>query len=104
MDSFTHTAQLANKVQSFGAKVMIGDDSLVGPACSAWQQMAIGAGAVWVEAIEKSGDSDDYLSCVVKKATRKTDDSYFAYQPSPGFGIELDEEQLKRICELYVEV
>ena len=45
MGSFSHTAVLANKVQEIGAKVMIGNDSLAGPACSAWQQIAIGAGA-----------------------------------------------------------
>ena len=45
MGSFHHTALLSKKVKEIGAKVMIGDDSLVGPACSAWQQIAIGAGA-----------------------------------------------------------
>ncbi|MBC3758687.1 mandelate racemase/muconate lactonizing enzyme family protein [Hyunsoonleella sp. SJ7] len=104
MGSFHHTSLLAKKVHDIGAKVMIGDDSLVGPACTAWQQIAIGAGATWVEAIEKEEDSKDYLACVLKSATTKRNDGYFTLDSKSGFGLELDEKQLKRICKRYIEV
>lgn len=104
MGSFSHTATLANKVQEMGAKVMIGDDSLAGPACTAWQQIAIGAGATWVEAIEKEEDSKDYLDCVISSATKKEPNGYYSLKPAPGFGLVLDEKRLKEVCALYIEV
>ncbi len=104
MGSFKHTGILANKVHEIGAKVMIGDDSLAGPACTAWQQIAIGAGAVWVEAIEKEEDSKDYLECVISSATKKEANGYYSLKPAPGFGLVLDEAKLKDVCELYIEI
>ncbi|MFD2727636.1 enolase C-terminal domain-like protein [Hyunsoonleella rubra] len=104
MASFSHTAMLAKKVHDIGAKVMIGDDSLVGPACTAWQQIAIGSGATWVEAIEKEEDSKEYLECILKSATTKRSDGYYKMDSRPGFGLELDEKRLKRICKRYIEV
>jgi L-alanine-DL-glutamate epimerase-like enolase superfamily enzyme len=104
MGSLTHTAQLAHKVKEIGAKVMIGDDSLVGPGCSAWQQIAIGTGATWVEAIEKNEDSKIYLECLQSLATQKEANGYYSFKPAPGFGIGIDTEHLKKISPLYVEV
>lgn len=104
MGSLTHTTQLANKVKEMGAKVMIGDDSLVGPACSAWQQIAIGLGAAWVEAIEKKEDSKNYLECLQSIATKKEANGYYSSKPTPGFGIEIDINRLKKVSELYIDV
>ena len=104
MGSFSDVAKLAHKVESFGAQVMIGDDSLVGPACSAWQQIAIGAGAVWVEAIEKEGDSDKYLACLESSATYRDEQGKFAMHLKPGFGIEINEKKLKEISAAYVSL
>lgn len=104
MGSFQKTVELADKVKSLGAKLMIGDDSLVGPACSAWQQIAIGVGASWVEAIEKNEDSKRYLDCIIKSPTKKEPNGYYSLNPAPGFGLELDEKRLKSICELYIDV
>lgn len=104
MASFSHTALLANKVHEMGAKVMIGDDSLAGPACTAWQQIAIGAGASWVEAIEKEDDSKPFIDCVIHSSTKKEANGYYSLNPKPGFGLVLDEDRLKRVCELYFEV
>lgn len=104
MGGLTHTAKLAHKVKEIGAKVMIGDDSLVGPACSAWQQIAIGLGATWVEAIEKKEDSKNYLDCIIKKSTQKDSNGYYSFKLTAGFGLELDTDQLKKISELYVEI
>jgi L-alanine-DL-glutamate epimerase-like enolase superfamily enzyme len=104
MGSLTYTAQLANKVKEIGAKVMIGDDSLVGPACSAWQQIAIGVNATWVEAIEKKEDSKLFLECLQSMPTKKDTNGYYSFEPEPGFGLELDTERLKKVCELYIEI
>ncbi|XCF05451.1 mandelate racemase/muconate lactonizing enzyme family protein [Tamlana crocina] len=104
MGSFYHTALLVKEVQAIGAKVMIGDDSLVGPACTAWQQIAIGAGANWVEAIEKEEDSKLYLECVQSSATKKRNNGYYELNPKPGFGLELDEKRLKTVCSSYIVV
>tara|TARA_R110000868_G_scaffold13102_9_gene61702 strand:- start:1122 stop:2354 length:1233 start_codon:yes stop_codon:yes gene_type:complete len=104
MGSFTHTALLANKVQDIKAKVMIGDDSLVGPGCSAWQQIAIGTGAVWVEAIEKKEDSKNYMDCLISSPTKKEANGFYSLKPAPGFGLKLDTDRLKKIAALYIEV
>jgi L-alanine-DL-glutamate epimerase-like enolase superfamily enzyme len=104
MGSLTHTAQLAHKVKEIGAKVMIGDDSLVGPACSAWQQIAIGVDATWVEAIEKKEDSKIYLECLQSSATKKESNGYYSFKPAPGFGLEIDTDRLKIVSELYIEI
>ena len=104
MGSLNHTAQLAQKVKDIGAKAMIGDDSLVGPACSAWQQIAIGVGATWVEAIEKKEDSKTYLECLQSAATKKEPNGFYSYKPAPGFGLEIDTDELKKVSELYIEV
>ncbi|WP_282055823.1 mandelate racemase/muconate lactonizing enzyme family protein [Maribacter luteus] len=103
MGSFTHTALLANKVQEIKAKVMIGDDSLAGPACSAWQQIAIGTGAVWVEALEKKEDSKNYMDCLISSPAKKEANGYFSLKPAPGFGLKLDTDRLKKVSALYIE-
>ncbi len=104
MGSFKQTAELSKKIKAFGGKVMIGDDSLVGPACSAWQQIAIGSGAEWVEAIEKKEDSKEYLECVLQSPTKKQSNGYYSLDPAPGFGLILDEKRLRNICSLYTDV
>ncbi|MFV9551404.1 enolase C-terminal domain-like protein [Algibacter sp. PT7-4] len=104
MGSFKKTVVLADKIKTLHAKIMIGDDSLVGPACSAWQQIAIGVGASWVEAIEKKEDSKGYLGCIINSPTKKESNGYYSLNPAPGFGLELDEKRLKSICELYIDV
>ena len=104
MGSFKYTAELARKVKELNATVMIGDDSLVGPGCTAWQQIAIGAGACWVEAIEKEGDSEQYLECVRSSATYKDNKGNYGLDPKPGFGLELAVDDLKKICSDYIKI
>jgi len=94
-------SKLALKIKSFGGRIMIGDASFVGPGCTIWQQIAIGVGAEWVEAIEKAGDSENYLSCVVKKSTFRDISGFYNLNLMPGFGIDIDTERLKRVCKLY---
>lgn len=104
MGSFKQTALLANKIREVGGKIMVGDDSLVGPACSAWQQLAIGVGADWVEAIEKKEDSALYMDCNIKSPTKKLSNGYYALEEAPGFGLVLDDERLQKECGLYIEI
>lgn len=104
MGSFRLTALMANKIKEMGYQVMIGDDSLVGPACSAWQQIAVGAGASWVEAVEKKGDSKKYLTCILSSPTKLDEKGNIAYTSKPGFGLELDTKRLKEISTTYVDL
>ena len=94
MGSLIDAVLLAEKVQEVGAKVMIGDDSLVGPAATVWQQLAIGLGAVWVEAVEKERDSDFYYRAVLELAT-ESQRFPISYKEKAGFGIEINESILK---------
>ncbi|TKG96405.1 hypothetical protein EYV94_03900 [Puteibacter caeruleilacunae] len=102
MGSISIAAKLGLKVKSMGAKLMVGDASTTGPSCTAWQQIAIGTGAAWVEAIEKFDDSDGYLKCIKDKATYRDENGLFAYRPKSGFGLELDEERLRTVCSQYL--
>lgn len=83
---------LARRIQQTGAKLMIGDDSLIGPGCTIWQQLAAGLCADWVEATEKAGESDFYLQAVRQSATAQTNP--IAIRMLPGFGLQLDAERI----------
>lgn len=98
MGSIKHTVELAAKIKNWGHELMIGDASIVGPACSIWQQLAIGMGASWVEAIEKPIESDNYLKCLASKPTYRTKDGKIAMTDKSGFGIDMDEGLLKEVC------
>ncbi|TKG95483.1 hypothetical protein EYV94_08555 [Puteibacter caeruleilacunae] len=101
MGSISIASKLALKIKGLGAKLMVGDASTTGPSCTVWQQIAIGTGASWVEAIEKFDDSEGYLTCIKDSATYRDKDGLFAYKPKPGFGLELDEDQLRKVCSQY---
>lgn len=90
---------LAEKIRSLGARLMIGDDSLVGPGCTIWQQLAIGLSAVWVEATEKEIESDFYYDAVIKMATDSSENPINASRTGHGFGIYLDEEKLQSVAD-----
>ncbi len=102
MGSLIDAVLLVEKIKAVGARVMIGDDSLVGPAATVWQQLAMGLGAEWVEAVEKEGDSDFFCRAVVDLAT---DSRCFpiSYKEKNGFGIELNEEILREEAEKVLE-
>ena len=97
MRSLIDTVALGRHVkETLKAGLMIGDNSLIGPACAAWQHLAIGLGAAWVEAIEKPQESQDFLNCVRQRATGQIADGRFAIlQPRPGFGLEVDAAALR---------
>lgn len=93
--SIIDAVALAHHVgETLDAKVMIGDDSLIGPGCTIWQQIAIGLQAVWVEAVEKEGDSDFYKASVEALATDSRNNPIQQRNLSPGFGIQLGENKL----------
>ncbi|HOJ10309.1 MAG TPA: enolase C-terminal domain-like protein [Clostridiales bacterium] len=88
--------KLGKKIKEIGGKLMIGDDSLLGPANTAWQQIAIGLGADWVEALVKPGESDGFLNSVKAQATVRMDGSAITVPKLlPGFGLEIDEDLLR---------
>ncbi len=97
MGSLHHLTACAEKVKSFGASLMIGDASFVGPACTVWQQIGIGLGASWVESLEKIDESADYLNCVKSIATFRNEKGNFTFDPKPGFGLEINEQSLKNL-------
>jgi len=100
--SIFHTVKLAKKIQSFDAKLMIGDASLVGAACTVWQQLAIGFNAAWVEAIEKPEESDIFPSCILECSTVQLSTGKFGIKNlNPGFGLILDKEKLKKSADNY---
>ena len=78
---------------------MIGDSSLVGPACIAWQQIACGIKADWCEAIEKREESTTFFDCLTSSPMETLDDgSKKIKKYMLGFGIEVDVEMLQKKC------
>lgn len=93
--SILDAVRLGRKVRAMGAQLMIGDDSLIGPACTAWQQLAVGLGAAWVEAIEKPEESDAISRYATERVTAQLPDGRFGIVlERPGFGLTVDEAEL----------
>jgi L-alanine-DL-glutamate epimerase-like enolase superfamily enzyme len=104
MGSVMETVSLGHLIQSWERKLMVGDASLVGPACPAWTQMAIGLGADWVEAIEKPQENDVFQRCLIKNAVDRTPDGrFFIRENLPGWGFEIDETKLRDMAATVVE-
>lgn len=98
MGSLIETVELGRKIQRAGKKLMIGDASLVGPACPAWQQMAVGLGANWVEALEKPQENDVFQRCALcNPVGRSPDGRYEVRERLPGFGVEMNLKRLKKL-------
>lgn len=93
--SIVDAVVLADRIRELGAGLMIGDDSLVGPSASIWQQLAYGLSARWVEATEKRKESDFFYRCVNSLATDSSKNPITVVLQD-GFGIDLDEEKLAR--------
>ncbi|NLP46069.1 MAG: hypothetical protein GX347_03365 [Epulopiscium sp.] len=103
--SILAAVRLGQKIKQKGGQLMIGDDSLLGPACTGWQQLAIGLSADWVEAIEKPGESDGFLQSVQQQATLRPIDSHIIIDKKrAGFGLEIDEAILKDTCVCLVNL
>ena len=95
---------LAGRIRELGADLMIGDDSLVGPGCTIWQQLAIGLSAQWVEATEKEEDSDFYYGCIKQIATDSHTNPIAYDSKCFGFGLYLDEEKLKESSDQVIRI
>ena len=111
MGSLVDTITLARKIQSFGAQIMVGDDSLIGPGCTAWQQIAVGLGAAWVEALEKPQESNVFLQCVQSQSTEQKLNGRFGMTYDyatrdlhPGFGLQVDVPRLRKMCSAYCSI
>lgn len=94
---------LAERIHDLGAGLMVGDDSLVGPSATIWQQLAAGLGAKWVEATEKRNESDFYYRSVRNLAT-DSNVNPIRVQLKPGFGIDMDEKELKQQVDCMMTV
>lgn len=104
MGTFNEAVQLGNKIKAADRGLMIGDSSLIGPACTFWQQLAIGLGASWVEALEKPQESDVFQQCVRKMSTKIVNGKTEISSLQPGFGIEMDEVKLKAKADKFVQL
>lgn len=95
MGSLTETVHLAQRICRAGAKVMIGDSSLIGPACAAWQQVACGLKAEWCEALEKPVESTAFTDCILSTPMETLPDGRRCIaRHCLGFGLEVDKQQL----------
>ena len=68
MGTFTEVNEISKVIRASN-KGVIGDSSLIGAACTFWQQIAVGNKASWVEAMEKPQEQDSFLKCIEQKAT-----------------------------------
>ncbi len=105
MGDIQATVKLARKIRQSGRRLMIGDSSLVAAGCTAWQQIAIGAGAEWVEAVEKPQESDRFQQCIERQSTQLRKDGKIHLQElSPGFGLQVNEERLNDLADSTLEI
>ena len=99
MVDLSDMAKLANKINSWNTRIMIGDDILIGAACTVYQQIAIACGAAWVEALEKPQESTVFEDCVLEKATYRQQNGLYAVKPDiAGWGLKVDSDALKKKC------
>lgn len=97
MGSVISAVELGKRLKGSRIPVMIGDDSLVAAGCPAWQQIACGLGAVWVEALEKPEEFGDFADCVLESPMRRNASGKYEMTALPGFGLAIDRPRLKRI-------
>jgi L-alanine-DL-glutamate epimerase-like enolase superfamily enzyme len=99
MGSMIETIELGRAIKRSGRKLMVGDASLVGPACPAWQQVAAGLHADWVEAIEKPQENDVFQRCLTRNPVARAADGRFEVRERlPGFGVDLDLAKLRQLA------
>lgn len=103
MGSIRAMILLAKRIQNGGGKIMIGDNSLIGAACTAWQQIACALEAEWCESIEKPLEySNLFLDCVNEISTNRDENGICHYDYNNiGFGLDVDSEKLARNSEVY---
>ena len=95
--SVLQAVQLGRRICALGAQLVIGDNSLIGPACNFWQQLAIGFGAGWCEAVEKPEDTEDFLRCITHRPVTLHDRGGLVLTGlRPGFGLGVDDALMHR--------
>jgi len=104
MGSLEEVNKLASKIVGSNSNLMIGDASLVGPACTFWQQIAIGHGASWIEALEKPQESDIFQRCVEEKSTELIDGKVTLTNLKPGFGLKLNQAKLRELADNHLSL
>lgn len=105
MGSLKELNALASTIRKNNCGLMIGDSSLIGPACTFWQQIAIGHGASWVEALEKPQENTVFQQCVTAISTTQNDKGQIVLKKlRAGFGLIMNEEKLKKLANKYIEI
>jgi L-alanine-DL-glutamate epimerase-like enolase superfamily enzyme len=103
--SFLHALRLCSRIQELGATLVIGDNSLIGPACAFWQQLAIGYDADWCEAMEKPAESSRFLECITHHPLSSGEGGRRVLSAiAPGFGIQVDDGRLRAQADRYVQI
>jgi L-alanine-DL-glutamate epimerase-like enolase superfamily enzyme len=104
MGTFTEINDISKVIRASDKGIMIGDSSLIGAACTFWQQIAIGNQASWVEAMEKPQEQDAFLRCVLQKATHLHEEGKVVADFKPGFGLKVDEQKLISLADAHLNI
>jgi L-alanine-DL-glutamate epimerase-like enolase superfamily enzyme len=104
MGTFTEINDISKVIRASDKGIMIGDSSLIGAACTFWQQIAIGNQASWVEAMEKPQEQDAFLRCVLQKATHLNEEGKVFADFKPGFGLKVDEQKLISLADAHLNI
>ena len=95
---------LADRLSTQGAHIIVGDNALIGPGCTEWQQLAIAFGACCAEASYKEGDSDFFLSALRSSGSVMINGYFHMIHNVRGFGLELDELALSNAASFTAEL
>ncbi len=104
MGTFTEINEISKVIRASKKGIMIGDSSLIGAACTFWQQIAIGNEASWVEAMEKPQEQDAFLKCIEQKATHLNKEGKVEVDFKPGFGLKVNEQKLISLADAHLNI
>ena len=104
MGTISEINEISRVIRASKKGIMIGDSSLIGAACTFWQQLAIGNEASWVEAMEKPQEQDAFLKCIDQKATHLNKEGKVEVDFSPGFGLKVNEKKLLSLSNSYLKI
>ena len=104
MGTFNEVNEISKVIRNSNKGIMIGDSSLIGAACTFWQQIAIGNQASWVEAMEKPQEQDAFLKCIEQKATHLNKQGKVEADFRPGFGLKVNEQKLTSLADKHLNI
>jgi len=104
MGTFTEINEISKVIRASNKGIMIGDSSLIGAACTFWQQLAVGNEASWVEAMEKPQEQDAFLKCIKQKATHLNGQGKVEVNLKPGFGLKVNEKKLYSLSDASLKI